>query len=177
VLLWFCIKVNLDQLKSELGQLRKSINELDKLLEDPEPNIPFYKKMTTFCQRAETEINLVEKLLPDLDKGAIDLATFFGEDPNKSNVLDTLNLIREFSESFVAAREDVAKQKEVEAKRLAREAKKAAEAAQPRTASRAGLVRTLPGEQCNVDSILAQVRKGGFVLKRTPSQASLDVSR
>jgi len=68
----------------------------------------------------------------------------------------------------------LAKQKDADQKRLAREAKKQAEANAPK---RPGMVKTLPGDECNVDSILAAVRRGGFTLKRTSSQASLEVSR
>jgi len=91
--------VSLDQIKSELAQLRKSLGELDSLLQETEP-VPFFAKMKTFHERAETEVNLVEQLLPKLDDAIKDLANFFGEDPNKINVLDLLNLVNDFTESF-----------------------------------------------------------------------------
>lgn len=112
-------RVNLQQSKTEIIELKKGIQMIEKEVELSEPSNQdsFRSVMGSFLHDASDKLDLLEKGITDIEKSQKDLSIFYGEDESKFQLSQFLSQIDEVKNEMERKKELEEKKKEAEKKR------------------------------------------------------------
>jgi len=119
-------RVNLAVAKSEIGDLKKGIENIDKEVELSEggPGDGFRAVMGGFLEDASDKVDLLEKGMNDLEKLQKDLCVYFGEDESKFQLATFLADLTTFLGQIEEVKLEEEKRKILEQKKKEADAKK-----------------------------------------------------
>ncbi|KAG8184006.1 hypothetical protein JTE90_024463 [Oedothorax gibbosus] len=166
-------RVSPEQIQKNLGQMRKSVMQLETDLKNFRPHNEddrFAEVMTSFQTEATAQYEILENMFKQMEKLYEDLSVYFAFDPKKYASDEFFTDIKTFKNMFQEAYKDNLHLRELEEKmRRAKEAKeKATKEKQERLAKKKQLVDITGEDQEGVMDSLLEALKTGSAFSHKP---------
>jgi hypothetical protein len=127
-----CARVSTQAIKSELSELKKGLNEMEReidfvenyyLNKDETPEDYFTSIMKDFLGDANEQYEIIEKKWELIESKIEELGKYYGEDPNKYKFEEFIQSINNFIIDWKTSIQDCERKKEIERKKLEKEKK------------------------------------------------------